>query len=176
MFGTVSMLKGQRGFPMVGILYIVFPVFCDPLKNVRNHKALLPLIVLFFFFLGGVKSGFEMCFFSCDPSTFGAGGPHQNTSRTQALKQKEVLLKPYFVYFVYIVYFVTGHICSKTVYQNERVVASDKVRQSHIVNQNAWQAPSGFEMCLAIRTPKTRALSSVRPRHVPCHVEGKAEV
>ena len=38
------------------------------------------------FFKNGAKSGFEMCF---APSTFGAGGPNQNTSRIQ---YKEVTL------------------------------------------------------------------------------------
>ena len=33
-----------------------------------------------FFFKHGAKSGFEMCF---APSSFGAGGPNQNTSRIQ---------------------------------------------------------------------------------------------
>ena len=31
----------------------------------------------------GATSGFEMYFLLSDPSTFGAGGPNQNTSRIQ---------------------------------------------------------------------------------------------
>jgi hypothetical protein len=41
------------------------------------------------------------------------------------------------------------------------IVSADPLlaRQSQIMNQNGVQATSGFEMCFAVHTPETSALS-----------------